>query len=95
MSGSGLSAAVDGGAEVADEAGRALRSRPLEQPAHERRADDGAVGDRAHLGGLLGRRDPDADKDRLVGDRLAAGRDRRRGRRQVERSPVTPSVPTP
>ena len=40
---------------------------PREQPADERAADDHAVGRRRRLGGLLGRRDADAEQHRLVG----------------------------
>ena len=61
-----------------------------------RAADDHAVGARGRrLGGLLGRRDPEAERDRHVG--VGAARARRRRRRpsaSASRSPVVPVTET-
>ena len=74
---------------------RRLRALAVEQAAHERRADDHAVGARRHLDGLRGVGDAHADEHRLVGDRLEPpGDHQRRSRPASSRSPVTPSRPT-
>ena len=67
--------------------------RPSEQLAHERRADDHAVGERGDLGRLLAVGDAEADADRQVG---AAARVRATSASAasptVARVPVTPIV---
>ena len=88
------SAGVEGGANRPDERGRTGRALAVEQAAHQRRADDDAVGLGADLDGL-GRDDTPTPTStglsvtalsrRAITSELAA---------RTSRSPVTPSSPT-
>ena len=85
---------VEAGPQVGDEGGRAVGAGTLQEPPHERRADDDPVGGGRGLGGLLGVATPTPRGTGLSVAALRRGPDRGGGASD-ERSPVTPMTATP